>query len=93
MKLRKKEEEVVEVDDDDVSSTTHNDGDQTAHFISSNDISSFMHLIAKRSTPGRFFFIFIYKIWGCSEPNVQVIKIDKMIVKLKNSFKIIDFYW
>ena len=62
MKLRKKEEEVEEVDYDDVSTYTYNDGDQTAHSISSNDISSFMHLIAKRSTPGRFFFIFIYKI-------------------------------
>ena len=57
MKLRKKEEEVEEVDYDDVSTSTHNEGDQTAHSISSNDISSFMHLIAKRSTPGRFFFI------------------------------------
>ena len=91
MKLSKKEDEVDQVDDDDISITRYNDDDQTAHSISSNDISSFMHLIAKRSTPGRFLFIFIYKISGCSEPNVQVIKIDKMIVKLKNSLKLLIY--
>ena len=57
MKLRKKEDEVDELDDDDISITTYNDGDQTAHSIYSNDISSFMHLIAKRSTLGGFFII------------------------------------
>ena len=57
MKLSKKEDKVDEGDDDDISITIYNDGDQTAHSIYSNDISSFMHLIAKRSTPGRFFFI------------------------------------
>ena len=55
--IKKEGGEVEEVDDDDISITRYNDDDQTAHSISSNDISSFMHLIAKRSTPGRFFFI------------------------------------
>lgn len=55
MKLRKKEDEVDELDDDDISITTYNDGDQTAHSIYSNDISSLYALDSKEINSRRVF--------------------------------------